>query len=786
MAVWAGNFNRRRPLYLSSICLLISYLEFVVCVVISPETFRFFAGTQWYIAWAGRPTMEEMTRPSPPIRFGIFEVDLQSGELRRQGFKVKLQEQPLQVLVMLLERPGEVVPREDLQRKLWPGDTFVDFERGLNRAINKLREALGDDAESPRFIETLPRRGYRFLAPVDTAGKREPEGAGARQLAIVPSDRSHQLEDTVAAAAVRRRRVLPWVVAGVVAVVAGIVSWRQWPSPATVVDRPFYQLDLDAGDEFSQPSVSPDGMRIVFVTKRGLAIRHLDQSKTTSLAGTEGASYPFFSPNGQWVAFFAAGKLQKVAVEGGAIIPLCDAPSPSGGTWGVDDTIVAALDLARGLVRVPAAGGMPQPLTDPREEPSGILMHRWPQALPGGKGVLFAAVSASGQGSLRVLAPNGTLRTVVENSKYGRFLASGYLVYYQRETLFAAPMDADRLELTGPAVPLVDAVSSSEGRADFDLSASGTLVYRRGAMRNSLPSWLYSAGKVEPALAKPGNYSSPRLSPDGKRLALSVIQAGKQSLWVYDLRRETWNRLTSEDDPELLPAWTPDGEFLAFRSGNTLAWTRSDGSGKVERLAGVSRNAGPWSFSADGKWLAFWPLQPTNSDLWIVAVERTSGVLRLGQPQPLLQDAGTKGAPAISPDGRWLAYASSKSGRFEVYVAPFSPQGAAGPNWLVSNGGGSGPVWSHTGRELFYEGPDQRVQVAAYAVTGDSFEAEKPRFWSGKQMTNIGFFPTFDVAPDGKRVLALLPADSAQPETILHVLLNVDSELRRRAPTQGR
>ncbi|PYT24456.1 MAG: hypothetical protein DMG57_28485 [Acidobacteria bacterium] len=133
---------------------------------------------------------------------------------------------------------------------------------------------------------------------------------------------------------------------------------------------------------------------------------------------------------------------------------------------------------------------------------------------------------------------------------------------------------------------------------------------------------------------------SPRLSPDGTRLALSVIQDGKQGLWVYDLKRETWNRLTSEDEPEWLPTWTPDGEFIAFRSGNTLAWTRSDGSGKVERLAGVSRNAGPYSFSADGNWLAFWPLQP-DSDLWIVPVSRTSGVLRLGQPQPLLQQAGS-------------------------------------------------------------------------------------------------------------------------------------------------
>lgn len=724
--------------------------------------------------------MEESKRLSSPIRFGVFELDLQTGELRRQGFKVKLQEQPFQVLTMLLERPGEVVTREDLQKKLWLADTFVDFERGLNRAINKLREALADDAENPHFIETLPRRGYRSLAPVEMAGTRA-EGAGARQLAIVPPERPRKPEETVPAIASRRRRVLPWVVAGVLAVVAGIASWRQLRSPATVLDRPFYQLDLDAGpDEFSQPAISPDGMHIAFVSKRGLVMRRLDQSKTTPLAGTEGAYYPFFSPNGQWVAFFGGGKLQKVAVEGGAPIPLCDAPSPSGGAWGVDDTIVAALDLTRGLFRVPAAGGAPLPLTDPGEDPSGIQIHRWPQALPAGKGVLFAAMNASGQGSLRVRAPNGKLRTVVENSTHGRFLASGYVVYYQRETLFAAPMDADRLELTGPAVPLVYAVSNSDGRADFDLSPYGTLVYRRGTVRNSIPSWLYSSGKVEPALVKPGNYASPRLSPDGTRLALSVIQDGTQSLWVYDLGRESWNRLTSGEDPEWLPTWTPDGEFLAFRSGNTLAWTRSDGSGKVERLAGVSRNAGPWSFSADGKWLAFWPLQPTNSDLWIVAVERTPGVLRLGHPQPLLQDAGTKGAPAISPDGRWLAYASYVSGRFEVYVMPFSPQGSTAPRkWLVSNGGHS-PVWSPNGSELFYQGPDHRIQVAGFTVTGDSFVAGKPRFWSGKQMADTGLSPTFDVAPDGRRVLALLPAGDAQPETILHVLLNVDSELRRR------
>jgi len=728
--------------------------------------------------------MEETRRRLVPVCFGIFEVDLQAGELRRQGHKVKLQEQPFQVLVMLLERSGEVVTREELQRKLWPAETFVDFERGLNRAINKLREALGDDADSPRFIETLPRRGYRFLSDVETAGRNETITAGGRRPVLVPV-RPGKVEAGASNPATLDRQILPWAAVGVMAVIAIFSYWKPWRTQI-VPDRPFSQLDLDLGpDEYSQPAISTDGSRIVFVSKGALAIRRFDQTKTIRLAGTEGAFLPFFSPNGQWVAFFAAHKLQKIAIDGGAPIALCDAPGPGGGSWGDDGNIVAALNAAQGLSRVPADGGAPQPLTNSKAEPLSGLIHVSPQVLPGGKGVLFAAVNASLQGSLRVLVPkDGKLRTLVEDSTYGRYLASGYVVYYQGETLFAAPIDVDRLELTGPAVPLVYDVSAWEDRADFDLSTSGTLVYRHRSVTNTLPSWLYSSGKIEPVLTKPGNYTSPRLSPDGRRVALSLIEHGRQSLWVYDLTRETWNRLTSEDEPEWLPTWTADGEFIAFRSGNTLAWIRSDGSGKVERLAGVSPNAGPWSFSADGKWLAFWPLQP-GSDLWIAPVERTPGALRLGQPQLLLQQAGSKGAPAISPDGRWLAYTSSASGRFEVYVTPFSPRNREpGRKCLVSNAGGYGPVWSHSGRELFYGNSDGRVSVAAYAVKGDSFVAGKPRFWADRQMADSASPSGFDVAPDGKRVLVLIPAEDAKRETILHVMLNVDSELRRRTPAR--
>jgi DNA-binding winged helix-turn-helix (wHTH) protein/Tol biopolymer transport system component len=745
------------------------------------------------------------------FRISDWRVEPQLNTLMGPDKTAHLEPKVMQVLLCLAEQAGQVIPKERLIQRVWP-DTFVSDDV-LTRSISELRRAFGDDAKEPRFIQTIPRGGYRLIArvfsmdaeqgiapepfietptqhghrpisPVETADASGAEMAAGKRLVLVEPDLSHRADKNLSTAAAPRRQVLPWATAGILAVVALFGYWRPWRGPEIVAERPFSQLDLDIGpDEFSEPSISSDGRRIVFVSKGALAIRRFDQAKTTRLAGTEGACLPFFSPNGQWVAFFAAGKLQKVAIEGGAPVALCDAGGPGGGSWGDDDYIVAALDVSRGLSRVPAAGGMPQPLTDTKSDPSGGMMHASPQVLPGGKGVLFAATNASAQGSLRVLTPSeGKLKTVVENSTHGRYLASGYLVYNQQGTLFAAPMDANRLELTGAAVPLVDAVHVSGDRADFDLSPSGTLVYRRATVTNTLPSWLYSSGKIEPVLTKPGNYSSPRLSPDGTRLALSVIEAGKQKLWIHDLKRETWNRLTSENDPEWLPTWTPDGEFIAFRSGNTLAWTRSDGSGKVERLAGVSRNAGPWSFSADGKWLAFWPLEP-NSDLWIVSVDRAPGVLRLGQPQPLLQQAGSKGAPAISADDRWLAYTSDASGRFEIYVMPFSPQGKTMVRkWLVSNAGGFGPVWSHNSRELFYEGLDSRVQVAAYTVKGDSFLAEKPRFWSKKPMSENDFSAGFDVAPDGKRVLAVFPADGAKPETILRVLLNVDSELLRRAP----
>ena len=391
------------------------------------------------------------------------------------------------------------------------------------------------------------------------------------------------MEGSVSSDPARPRRIMIRALAGVLGVMALTAGWQAWRAPRTTGDQPFLQFDLDVGpNEFSNPAISPDGKRIVVVSNGALFVRRLDRATTTRLAGTEGASLPFFSPNGQWVAYFAGRKLQKVAVEGGAPIVLCDAPLDGGGTWSEDDSIVAEVGVEGGLSRIPAAGGVPRPLTDPKSNPWG----KWPQVLPGGKSVLFAVTNGSAQGSLQILTLNdGKVKTIVENATYGRYLASGHLVYYRHGTLFAATMDAEQLVVTGPPVPLVDEVSSTGNwrRAEFDLSLSGTLVYRGGFAGNSFVlSWLDSAGKTEPVISKPGHYGSPRLSPDGSRLALSMLREGKQNLWVYDLRRETWNRLTSDAEPVILPTWTPDGEFYRVPIRERLAWKRSDGTGKSE------------------------------------------------------------------------------------------------------------------------------------------------------------------------------------------------------------
>ena len=552
--------------------------------------------------------------------------------------------------------------------------------------------------------------------------------------------------------------------------------------------------------------LSPDGRLLAFVASQGaegrplLHLRRLEQLDAAPLSGTEGARDPFFSPDGQWLGFFADGKLKKVSISGGAAVTLCDAADDRGGTWAEDGTIFFTPSVSAGLSRVSSAGGTPQTVTTP-DPASQEFTHRWPQALPGGKGVLYMAGSTRGnfeEASLVVHALDGDTRKVLHRGGYhGRYLASGHLVFIHEGTLFAAPFDLDRLELTGQPVPVLAGVSANPDNAgaQFAFSQDGTLVYQRGEGISIVTpiQWMDREGKLQPLRAAPGTYNNIHFSFDGRRLALDNREGKNLDVWVYEWERDTLSRLTFDPGEDIYPVWTPDGGRIAFSSTRAeqatrnLYWHRADGTGEAERLTESKNPQYPTSWHPSGKFLAFQETnQQTSWDILILPLtgDEASG-WKPGKPTVFLNGPFGELLPAFSPDGRWLAYQSNESGRNEVYARPFPGPGG---KWQVSTAGGLWPTWSRNRRDLLYVIEDGRIMVAGYTVEGDSFHAEKPRLWSPGLVPVQGFGRTYDLHPDGERV-AVLKASGDEAEAKrdrVDLIVNFFDELRRIAPAGRR
>ncbi len=634
-----------------------------------------------------------------------------------------------------------------------------------------------------------------------------------------PADRWHSAHDVKLALALPApapsvragfNKLLLAVAAGLVLalIVTGLQFWRA-TRPA---DRPLMRFSADLGPEAVQgpritAAISPDGARLAFVArgpggKEQLATRLLDQATATLLSGTENAADPFFSPDGQWIGFFADGKMKKISVQGGAAVTLCDVVSPRGASWGEDGSIIVTLNGARGfgLSRVPAAGGTPQAITKPGDK--GEVTHRWPQILPGGQVVIFTGntvVTSHDDANIEVLSlKSGQWKVVQRGGYFGRYLPSGHLVYLHQGTLFAVGLDMDRLEVRGAPVPVLNDVAGNAamGGGQFDVARNGTLVYLSGKSPTaSWPvAWMESTGKMQSLLAAPGQYYTPRFSPDGKRLALAV---GSNTLGgaieVYDWQRDTLTRLTFTQTG-VAPVWTPDGKHLAFVSqfpgANSIRWIRADGAGEEQLLLESKGDLRPHSFSPDGGRLAFAESGGDTSllDLWTLPLDVSDPERpKPGKPELFLRTPFNEDGPAFSPDGHWIAYTSNESGRIEVYVRAFqggSPSGSG--KWQISTGGGLYPIWSRNDRELIYETLDNRIMVSTYTAKADSFAADKPRPWSNTQIREpVAGVPNLDLAPDGKR-FAVFPRPEAAGEqkgsVHVTVLLNFFDELRRRVP----
>jgi Tol biopolymer transport system component/predicted Ser/Thr protein kinase len=607
--------------------------------------------------------------------------------------------------------------------------------------------------------------------------------------------------------ALRRRSLILGVAALLLVAVASLTTWNLKPAPApspqpvtrTVINLPPGQQL--AGLEYGPAvALSPDGTQLVYVSRQGgtqqIYHRAMDSPEARLIPGTEGAVNPFFSPDGQWVGFFAGGKLKKVSVSGGAAVTVGDFSGPRGASWGSQGMIAFAPTLAGTLQQVSDAGGTPQPLT--RIE-KGETTHRWPEFLPGSKAVLFAASAAIANWINAQIAVQsvvtGERRNLIQGGTQPRYAPSGHLIYAQGGSLMAVPFDPQRLQLTGTAVPVVEGVlqSTTSGAAQYGFSATGSLVYASGGLQASQRRlvWVDRKGVEQALPASAHAYRNPRLSPDGRRVAITIEESESQ-IWLYDLARETLTRLTFQGSVNLPGPWTSDGKRLAFQSNKegppNLFWQLADGSGGLERLTTSNYNQTPNSWSPDGQLLAYIEVNPTTGyDIWVLRMgdpspgsgqvpSASSGQVR--KAEPFLRTPFNESAPRFSPDGRWLACVSDESGRFEIYAQPYPGPGGKSQ---ISTDGGMEPVWNPNGRELFYRSGDKMMAVEI--TTQPGFSAGKPRMlFEGQYQPTPVTFPNYDVSPDGQRFLMLKSGEQEAARTQINVVLNWFEELKQKVP----
>jgi len=667
-------------------------------------------------------------------------------------------------------------------------------------------------SDTPAIVRSLLRQCLQKQA------KHRLNAAGAVKVMLDDAIRTPSIADAPAKAAEAQRagwkRMLPLLAASMF--VGAIGVWTLRPSPT--VDRSVtrVRLDVTPAERFNgsngsvRPSrlavaVSPDGRTVVFggVRKGTIQLfkRSLDAAEAVPMQGTEGARGAFFSPDGQWVGFWSGNKLKKTPLEGGPPVEICDIPADPAGlfgaSWGTDDTIVFSVQ-GTGIARVSAGGGTPSEVTK-GDAGKSEGRHIQPHLLPGGRAMLYTIGSNLTdweQTSIVVESLETRQRqTLIRGAADPRYVSTGHLVYMKSGALMAVGFDAERLELKGSPIAVLDNVmqavnppwnADETGIGQFDVAANGTLVYVAGGIHPTFQRdlvWVNRKGEVSRLAINPGSYFAPRVSPDAKRIAYHAQRERSREylIWSYDINRQTTTRLTLEGD-HCCVVWSPNGESLLIRSvvsgSFEIIRMPANGSPERERLAARSFSLVPTSWSPLNV-LAFTEIHDAFSQIWTLSLDDRT-------PKPLLQMSFSLNHPVFSPDGRWIAYSSTESGAPEVYVQAFP---GPGQKMRISVDGGTSPAWAANGRELFYQ---QRVEPVTRMMAVDidmrkGFEAGKPHLlFEGPYSLNSPM-RGYDVTPDGEHFVLMrqsveLPRE--EPFTQMHVVLNWTEELKRRVPVE--
>ncbi len=640
------------------------------------------------------------------------------------------------------------VMTEEPNWKALPADVSAQIQRLVKRCLTK------DPKQRLRDI------GEARIALENVTGSVE-EGASAR-------------------ASGRRRRAVLVAMGTAIVVLAALLGFAlgRFRGARASLSHPLsLSIALPQGQSisgfgFAALAISADGKRVVYSAAgpngQQLYLRDLESFRSTPIAGTQGAYNPFFSPDGEWIAFAAQGQLKKVALTGGAAQVVCDSSGPGyGGAWGLDGNIYFAPSAFLDAFRVSAAGGNPQAITKVANEGGAS----WPDLLPGGKTLLVTTWTRGSFDDAQIDAldlSTGKMRELIAGAA-ARFVPPHYLLYARAGNLMMARFDADRLEVQGTPVSVVSDLKTdpSFGAPQFAISPTGTLIYlsgRAGMYENNL-NWIDRNGKSRPFELKPGLYQSPRFSPEGRKIAMTV-RLPSPEIWIYDLDRGSFQQMTAAPGENEIPVWSPDGKQIAYAgNGRHQAYVFAvDGSSTERPIAEIPDHFHLLSWSPDGSLIALERLEKGVAGIWMLP---TAGSR---QPSLYLKDAGSA---AFSPDGHWLAYAASyTSSARSVFIQSFP---GPGEKVQVSTGVGRAPVWSRDGHELYYMAGNTlfavRVSTAPKLVVGKPEVVYQGHFWS----TNIAG-PNYDVSPDGKQFL-VLESDEESASTEIRVVFNWTAQL---------
>ncbi len=657
-------------------------------------------------------------------------------------------------------------------KRLFVGETVSDV---LAAVLTREADLGALPADTPPPIRKLLRRC------LEKDRKRRLADAADARLELEDALTAPAADATRATAGSSARvRLLSALVATLsVALIAGLLAWAPWRA-APVLPETRLDIVTPPTDDPTSFALSPDGRQIVFEASgeggSRLWLRPLATMTAQPLAGTEGGRFPFWSPDSRSVGFFTAGALKRLDLGGGAPRTLAPTIGSRGGTWNADGVIVFSPSSSGPLMRVSANGGAAVAVMTLGPQQSS---YRWPHFLPDGRRFLLYAQGPPNTAGIYQGALGGSAPTrLTPADSAGTYLPSGWLLWVRAGTLVAQRLDVAQAALTGEPVTLADGVAGDDGfqKSAVSVAATGLVAYRTSAGSQRQLTWFDRSGTARGAASDPdGTLLDPRVSPDGRRVAVTRTVQGNTDLWLLDSARTS--RFTFDAAIDRYPLWSPDGARIVFRSRRTgagdLYQKLTSGAGVEERFVASDQRMTPTSWPADGRFLLYLNIDPqTNHDLWVLPMAGNH------TPSVFLKTPFRETWGAFSPDGRWVAYHSNESGRDEIYVRPFVPPGAMGAavaasgQWQVSTAGGIHPKWRPDGKELYYLNPASEMMAAPITVSGSTIEPAAPvrlfptRTFGGGVDSGQG--RQYDIAPDGRFLInTALSGAAAAPITLL-------------------